>query len=486
MENIERLFYYTSERIVSKTKQQKASAKHWHGMLKKRISEEEEKHLGILQWLEEQGGSQVNKEDILIYINQNRLKITEIILSEDAIHPIRKKYTTGQLTNYREIVITVPDLEEYYSDEIHFSDVSNGQDICWCRCADYYMVDCKILVIDEMQSYRHQDAHKYGYKSEFTNYWSDDVVKYIMNDSSLSINERCEKLNKYYEATYANSVAVKNAVPDTPFRKWWQFLSKRMLQYAVSNGYTQMRITSGEIQMQRYVLDEKENNGIKNLYDKIIIGYFTKYLKQWNISPYIHNNWWCIDLNPQIKEDISTNLQPLLKSTEDNDCGYKINLKEDLLPKFDDLHMEYITHQDINMQNVLGWYDRANEWVYVVVNNHSNIKQLNTTIVHEVLAHYGLKKLLGEEYLFFLDAIYQNLMKKDERDNYLLKYRNWLTAVEEYCADIFEKKPQKSSYEKLGYIFLKEAFENLGLENELTDMQLWEVINLSRNNLLNK
>ena len=138
------------------------------------------------------------------------------------------------------------------------------------------------------------------------------------------------------------------------------------------------------------------------------------------------------------------------------------------------------------MQNVLGWYDRANEWVYVVVNNHSTIKQLNTTIVHEVLAHYGLKKLLGEEYLYFLDAIYQNLMKEDERENYLLKYRNWLTAVEEYCADIFEKKPQKNNYEKLVYIFLKEALENLGLENELTDVQLWEIINLSRTTLLNK
>ena len=136
MENIERLFYYTSEKIVCQSEQNTASAKQWYGILRKRISEEEEKHLGILQWLQEQGRNRLSKQDILLYINQNRLKINEVIIPEEAINPIRKKYTTGQLTNYREIVITVPDLEEYYTDEIHFSDVSGGQEICWCRCAD--------------------------------------------------------------------------------------------------------------------------------------------------------------------------------------------------------------------------------------------------------------------------------------------------------------------------------------------------------------
>lgn len=151
MENIERLFYYTSERAINKISQSKASALQWHSYLSKHISQEEEKHLGILQWLQEQGRNKISKEELLIYINKNRLKINEVIIHEEAINPIRKKYTTGELKNYREIVITVPDLEEYYTDDIHFADVSGGQEICWCRCADYYE-ECKILVIDEMQS----------------------------------------------------------------------------------------------------------------------------------------------------------------------------------------------------------------------------------------------------------------------------------------------------------------------------------------------
>lgn len=476
MENIERLFYYTSERIISKSAQNKASAAQWHGILRKQITNEEEKHLGILEWLTEQGNSKLSKDELLLYINKNRLKINEVIIPEDAINPIRKKYTTGDLTNYREIVITVPDLEEYYTDEIHFSDVSDGQEICWCRCADYYE-ECKILVIDEMQSSRHQNAREYGYRSDYTNYWSDDVVRHILDDYSLSIDDRCKKLNKYYEDIYRNSVAVKNAVPDTPFKKWWRFLSKRMLQYAVSNEYSQMRITSGDIQISRYSLDEKENNGLKDLYDNIIMGYFTKYLKQWDIVPYLENNWWCIDLTTSIKEDIVNNLQPLLKSIKrgENETNDSLGIG-DHYPMFNGVFIDYLAREDIRSSRVLGWYDRPYDRVYIVVNNHNSIRHLNSTIIHEVIAHYGLKKLLGERYIKFLNGIYTQVMTIEDRNHYLQIYKNWITAVEEYCAEIFEKKPSENASVEYACCHLKTMLSEIGLENDMTIYELWDIM----------
>lgn len=476
MENIERLFYYTSERIINKSAQSKASAAQWSGILRKQITDEEENHLGILEWLTEQGNSKLSKDELLLYINKNRLKINEVIIPEDAINPVRKKYTTGNLTNYREIVITVPDLEEYYTDEIHFSDVSNGQEICWCRCADYYE-ECKILVIDEMQSSRHQDAREYGYKSDYTNYWSDDVVRQILDDRSLSIDDWCKKLNKYYEDIYRNSVAVKNAVPDTPFKKWWRFLSKRMLQYAVSNEYSQMRITSGDMQISRYSLDEKENKGLKDLYDNIIMGYFTKYLKQWDIVPYLENNWWCIDLTTSIKEDIVNNLQPLLKSIKrgENETNDSLGIG-DHYPMFNGVFIDYLAREDIRSSRVLGWYDRPYDRVYIVVNNHNSIRHLNSTIIHEVIAHYGLKKLLGERYIKFLNGIYTQVMTIEDRNHYLQIYKNWITAVEEYCAEIFEKKPSENVSVEYACCHLKTMLSETGLENDMTIYELWDIM----------
>lgn len=482
MENIERLFYYTSERIISKSAQNKASAAQWHGILRKQITNEEEKHLGILEWLTEQGNSKLSKDELLLYINKNRLKINEVIIPEDAINPIRKKYTTGDLTNYREIVITVPDLEEYYTDEIHFSDVSDGQEICWCRCADYYE-ECKILVIDEMQSSRHQDAREYGYRSDYTNYWSDDVVRHILDDYSLSIDDRCKKLNKYYEDIYRNSVAVKNAVPDTPFKKWWRFLSKRMLQYAVTNDYAQVRITSGSIQTERYSLDSQENAGLKDLYDKIIMGYFTKYLKQWNIVPYLENNWWCIDLNSSIKDDISKNLQPLLKQCDSAKDVITIPyVLKDKYPDFPGVQLEYISYEEILLPNILGWYDRSYDRIYIVVDNHASIGHLNITIIHEVIAHYGLKKLLGEQYIAFLNEIYTYVMTTEDRSCYLQTYKNWVVAVEEFCAEIFEKKPSENTSVEYACCHLKTLLSETGLENDMTTYQLWNIVRSAKSN----
>ena len=123
-----------------------------------------------------------------------------------------------------------------------------------------------------------------------------------------------------------------------------------------------------------HVLDEKENAGIKNLYDKIIMGYFTKYLKQWNISPYIHNNWWCIDLNPQIVDDINNNLQPLLKSNgNEEEVGRIPYAAKDKYPYIDGVQIEYISYEEIRLPEILGWYDMSYGKVYIVVDNHISI-----------------------------------------------------------------------------------------------------------------
>lgn len=474
MENIERLFYYTSEKIVCQSEQNTASAKQWYGILRKRISEEEEKHLGILQWLQEQGRNRLSKQDILLYINQNRLKINEVIIPEEAINPIRKKYTTGQLTNYREIVITVPDLEEYYTDEIHFADVSGGQEICWCRCADYYE-ECKVLVIDEMQSARHQDAHKYGYKSDYTNYWSDDVVRHILGDKTLTIQERCEKLNKYYDDTYKNSVAVKNAVPDTPFHKWWMFLAKRMLQFAVVNGYEQIFLTSGTMQVERYSLDRSESEGLRRLYDDIIMGYFIRYLKKWNVNPYVKDNWWVMDVTESMKKDIINNLQPLLRQVSEL-AGRYIPVKSCFgeYPSFEGVELEYISYDNIRLRNILGWYDRAYDKVYVVVDNHLTIQQFNSTIVHEVLAHYGIKKLLGKCYPQFLSSVYETVMSIEDKDIYQRLYSNRITAAEEYCADVFDAGSSDNMFLRKICLLIIRFLDSIGLHTGMSVEQLYE------------
>lgn len=309
-------FYSNAEHAVQDIRQDKATADQWLAMLRKNggLKAGEDKWLGLSDWLNEQKGKSVTKQDILNYISQNKIKVEEVkygdnpyletypyddgvylttaalnmiskrygledgeysyvpkegfefwgdgrlesarkvndkkkfvneedydltdeykseefisdvqeymtddldgwIISSDLdkerfINPTRLQYTTDGLTNKREIALTVPGIEPYNaSDTIHFGDAGKGRAVAWIRFGDTTDSEGnRVLVIDEIQSKRHQDGRKLGYG--------------------------------------------ENAVPDAPFDKNWQELAmKRMLRYAAENGYDKVAWTTGQQQSKRY------------------------------------------------------------------------------------------------------------------------------------------------------------------------------------------------------------------------------------------
>ena len=57
-----------------------------------------------------------------------------------------------------------------------------------------------------------------------------------------------------------------------------------------------------------------------------------------------------------------------------------------------------------------GWFDTATGEVVVVVPNNENMADVENTVAHEIVAHKGLRKLVGEErFDKFLDDVYNNL-----------------------------------------------------------------------------
>lgn len=125
------------------------------------------------------------------------------------ISAVRLDYTTEDLVNKREIALVVPTIKPYNeSDEIHFGDAGDGRAIAWARFGDAVDEDGnRVLVIDEIQSQRHQDGKDKGYDS----------------------------------------------VPDAPFRDSWDALAmKRMLRLAAEEGYDKIAWTSGQMQSDRY------------------------------------------------------------------------------------------------------------------------------------------------------------------------------------------------------------------------------------------
>lgn len=140
----------------------------------------------------------------------------------------------------------------------------------------------KVLVIDEIQSKRHQEGREHGYRNtdseqrlqelkdkELEAY--DDYTRYVqelqkthdgyfedfypdLTDEERSrvdeLQERAEKLSSEYETA---ALEHSRAVPDAPFSKNWHELAmKRMLRYAAENGYDKIAWTKGNQQAERY------------------------------------------------------------------------------------------------------------------------------------------------------------------------------------------------------------------------------------------
>lgn len=99
------------------------------------------------------------------------LKFFEQEVNENEVRPIdsiRLDYTTSGLDNYREIALTVPSIQPWNEDDdVHFGDAGGGRAVAWVRFGETTdAAGHRVLVIDEVQSKRHQDGRTKGYADD--------------------------------------------------------------------------------------------------------------------------------------------------------------------------------------------------------------------------------------------------------------------------------------------------------------------------------
>lgn len=129
----------------------------------------------------------------------------------------------------------------------------------------------KVLVIDEIQSKRHQEGRDKGYKkskAEIEQYLSDNSYE-VKEDSNFYnfykngelerriakglMHNSMDKAKRFYVAALNKDESYNSGIPDAPFDKNWHELAmKRMLRYAAEEGYDVIAWTKGEQQAERY------------------------------------------------------------------------------------------------------------------------------------------------------------------------------------------------------------------------------------------
>lgn len=143
---------------------------------------------------------------------------------------------------------------------------------------------------------------------------------------------------------------------------------------------------------------------------------------------------------------------------------------------------------------VKGFYNPQTDAITIVIPNHESVQDIEQTLLHEAVAHYGLRKLFGEHFDTFLKNVYEAAdegVRRRITDLALKKHHgNFHTATEEYLASLaentdFERIPD-TFWGKIKRLFL-EMLHGIGFENwqggELSDNELRYILWRSYENL---
>jgi N12 class adenine-specific DNA methylase len=157
---------------------------------------------------------------------------------------------------------------------------------------------------------------------------------------------------------------------------------------------------------------------------------------------------------------------------------------------------EQATKQERRKARAKGYYDRKSGTIVINIDNHRDVEDAVQTLLHEAVAHYGLRQLFGSHFDTFLDNVYKAAdmdVRQRITDLALRKYKgDFHVATEEYLASLaentnFEHMPD-SFWSKIKTLFLKmlhsigfDGFAGMGVT--LSDNELRYILWRSYENL---
>lgn len=199
-----------------------------------------------------------------------------------------------------------------------------------------------------------------------------------------------------------------------------------------------------------------------------------------------------IDRVGKIDEDEISN-----QKTTISERGEMVNRINDLAKELNLDNVEVITSVsglDGKKSRAKGFYTKSTGKITIVLPNNRNAADVEMTLLHEAVAHYGLRRMFGKQFDTFLDNVFNNA-DKDVRGRIveLSKRNGWnfRTATEEYLASLAETTDFENARNSGWWNRIKEFFfdmlRSMGFSNingvTLTDNELRYVLWRSYENL---
>lgn len=149
---------------------------------------------------------------------------------------------------------------------------------------------------------------------------------------------------------------------------------------------------------------------------------------------------------------------------------------------------------DGKKQRAKGSYSKSTGKITIVIPNHTSMFDVEQTLLHEAVAHYGLRQLFGEHFDTFLDNVFNNADEIIRRRIVDMASKNgwdFRKATEEYLAGLaehinFEEARKNGWWQRIKQFFF-EMLDKLGFSDfrgvTLTDNELRYILWRSYENL---
>lgn len=149
---------------------------------------------------------------------------------------------------------------------------------------------------------------------------------------------------------------------------------------------------------------------------------------------------------------------------------------------------------DSKKQRAKGFYSKSTGKITIVIPNHTSMFDVEQTLLHEAVAHYGLRQLFGEHFDTFLDNVFNNADEIIRRRIVDMASKNgwdFRKATEEYLAGLaehinFEEARKNGWWQRIKQFFF-EMLDKLGFSDfrgvTLTDNELRYILWRSYENL---
>ena len=130
-----------------------------------------------------------------------------------------------------------------------------------------------------------------------------------------------------------------------------------------------------------------------------------------------------------------------------------------------------------------GWYDTKTGEVYLVLPNAESVADAQATILHETVAHKGLRGLLGDNFGSTMDSVFDSL-PQEVQSGLMDSYGDRVVAAEEYCAEMAETMTDPGIIQKICSA-IKEALRKIGINLKISDGDIMYMLWKSKNRLEN-